>query len=319
MLNQLRVAWLAQRTSSTAMNSKTQTFNSLRPRLMGLAYRMLGTRSDAEDVLHDAWLRWNATDSAEVRSDEAWLKTTLTRLAIDRLRRAKIEREHYLGPWLPEPLSEADMSSPDLALEREEDVSIAFLTMLETLAPEERAVFVLHDILDDDYADIAETVGKSQAACRQMVHRARERLTSRRRRFLVDDATRTRMLERFIAATQRGDRNEIMALFANDAVMQSDGGGKALAVQRPLLGAERISWLWFALARRASLRAERRIVSVNGEPALASFYNGRLHSVGVIETDGERIYAYYTIANPDKLGSFQYLAPVGSRPEATQS
>lgn len=301
------------------MDSKAATFNALRPRLMSVAYRMLGTRSDAEDVLHDAWLRWSSADASEVRSEEAWLKTTVTRLAIDRLRRAKLERETYFGPWLPEPLSEADMRSPDLAIERDEDLSIAFLTMLETLAPEERAVFVLHDILDDDYADIAETVGKSQAACRQMVHRARERLTSRRRRFLVDDATRTRMLEKFIAATQRGDRNEIMALFASDAVMQSDGGGKALAVRRPLFGAERISWLWFALARRTHLRAERRIVSVNGEPALASFYNGRLHSLAVIETDGERIHAYYTIANPDKLGSFRHLAPIDSRPEATES
>lgn len=289
------------------MDQRTQTFDSLRARLLGVAYRMLGSRADAEDVLHDAWLRWTTADPAEIRSAEAWLKTTLTRLAIDRLRRAKVERENYFGPWLPEPLSDADLTSPEIELERDEDVSIAFLTMLETLAPEERAVFVLHDILDDDYADIAEMIGKSQAACRQMVHRARERLTARRKRFLVDDATRTRMLERFIAAAQRGDRNEIMSLFAHDAVMKSDGGGKAVAVWRPLFGAERISWLWYALSRRAKFSAERRIVRVNGQPALASIYNGRLHSVAVIETDGERIHALYTIANPDKLRSFRDL------------
>lgn len=212
-----------------------------------------------------------------------------------------------MGPWLPEPLSEADMSSPDIELERDDDVSIAFLSLLEALSPEERAVFVLHDILDDDYADIAETVGKSQAACRQMVHRARERLTSKRKRYLVDEETRKRMLERFIAAANRGDRDEIMALFANDAVMTSDGGGKAIAVRRPLLGAERIAWLWFAIAWRGRLRGERRIVRVNGEPAIASFYNGRLHSVATIETDGERIYGFYSIANPDKLRSFRGL------------
>jgi RNA polymerase sigma-70 factor, ECF subfamily len=228
-------------------------------------------------------------------------------LSIDRLRKAKLEREHYLGPWLPEPLAESDMNSPEMVLEQDEDVSIAFLTMLETLSPEERAVFVLHDILDDDYADIAETVGKSQAACRQMVHRARERLTSKRRRYLVDDETRTRMLDKFIAAAHRGDRDEIMSIFTSDAVMTSDGGGKAIAVQRPLHGAERIAWLWFAIARRAGLRAQRRIVRVNGEPAIASFYNGKLHSVAVIDTDGERIYAFYTIANPDKLRSFRNL------------
>jgi RNA polymerase sigma-70 factor (ECF subfamily) len=284
---------------------------------MGVAYRMLGTRSDAEDVLHDAWLRWSSTNESEVRSEEAWLKTIVTRLAIDRLRRAKVERETYFGPWLPEPLSEADMSSPELAIERDEDLSIAFMTLLETLAPEERAVFVLHDILDDDYADIAEMLGKSQAACRQMVHRARERLTARRQRYLVDDATRTRMLERFIAAAQRGDRDEIMSLFTSDAVMKSDGGGKAIAVQRPLLGAKRIAWLWFALARRKNIRAERRLIRVNGEPALASFYNGRLHSVAAIDTDGERIHALYTIANPDKLRSFQYLVTEGAGASST--
>ncbi|NLG75786.1 MAG: RNA polymerase sigma factor SigJ [Xanthomonadaceae bacterium] len=289
------------------MSTHLDIFRTLRPQLMGIAYRMLGTRADAEDVLHDAWLKWQATDPSEVRSPEAWLKTATTRLAIDRLRRAKVEREHYPGPWLPEPLSQADMSSPEIELERDDDVSIAFLTLLEALSPEERAVFVLHDILDDDYADIAETLGKSQAACRQMVHRARERLTSRRKRYLVDEETKKRMLERFLVAANRGDRDEIIALFASDAVMMSDGGGKALAVRRPLIGAERIAWLWFAIARRGHLRAARRIVTVNGEPAIASFYEGRLHSVATIETDGERIQRFYTIANPDKLRSFQDL------------
>jgi RNA polymerase sigma-70 factor, ECF subfamily len=289
------------------MNREAHIFVSLRPQLLGIAYRMLGSRADAEDVLHDAWLRWSATDMEKIRSAEAWLKTAVTRLSIDRLRKAKLERETYAGPWLPEPLSDAELTSPEFALERDDDISIAFLTLLESLSPEERAVFVLHDILDDDYVDVAETVGKSQAACRQLVHRAREKLTSKRRRYPVDDATRTRMLEKFIEAASRGDRAEIMKVFAADAIMISDGGGKAIALRRPLLGAERISWLWFAVSRRADLRAERRFIRVNGEPALASFYNGKLHSVAVIETDGERIHALYTIANPDKLAAFRDL------------
>ncbi len=266
---------------------------------------MLGSRSDAEDVLQDAYLRWHAADATEVRSSEAWLMTAVTRLSIDRLRKAKVERETYFGPWLPEPLSGTDMDSPEIALERDADVSIAFLTLLETLSPEERAAFVLHDIFDDDYADIAATLEKTQAACRQMVHRARERLTSKHRRFLVDDATRTRMLEKFIAAANRGDRDELISLFTNDAVMTSDGGGKALAVHRPLLGARRIALLWFAVARRSGARVHRQIVYVNGEPALAMFYSHRLHSVAAIDTDGERIHAIYSIANPDKLRSFK--------------
>jgi RNA polymerase sigma-70 factor, ECF subfamily len=288
-----------------ATNFKADTFASHRAHLFGIAYRMLGSRSDAEDVLHDAWLRWDTADASAVRSSEAWLTTAVTRLSIDRLRKAKTERENsYFGPWLPEPLSDTVMRSPDVALERDEDVSLAFLTLLEALSPEERAVFVLHDILDDDYADIAETVGKSPAACRQMVHRARERLTAKRRRFMVDDATRTKMLEKFIAAANRGDRDELMALFADDAIMTSDGGGKAVAAIRPLHGAQRIAWLWFAIARRRLGALERRIVRVNGEPALATFVFGRLHSVSTIETDGRRIYSYLSIANPDKLHAF---------------
>jgi len=265
---------------------------------------MLGSRADAEDVLQDAYLRWHDADMTAIRSTEAWLTTTVTRLAIDRLRRIKVEREAYFGPWLPEPLAESDMNTPEAAAEFEGDVSIAFLTVLETLAPEERAAFILHDIVDDDYVDIAEALGKSEAACRQMVHRARERLTSRRRRFVVDDATRIRMLERFIGAVSSGDRREILAVFDKDATMISDGGGKALAVYRPLHGAERISMLWYAVARRPVLQPVREIVRVNGEPAIASYYLGKLHSVATIDTDGERIYAYYSIANPDKLGAF---------------
>jgi len=289
---------------------KLESFTRYRARLFGIGYRMLGSRADAEDVLHDAWVRWQTTDM-DVSSAEAWLVTAVTRLAIDRLRHAKVEREAYTGPWLPEPLSNEDMDSPDIALERDEDVSIAFLTLLETLSPEERAVFVLHDILDEDYADIAEIVGKSDAACRQMVHRARERLTSKRRRFKVDDDIRRKMLERFVSAANRGDRNELIALFASDATLTSDGGGKVVASLRPLLGAERIANLWYAVARRSTPGVVvRSVIHVNGELALGTFVHGRLYSVSTIETDGERITAYYSIVNPDKLGSFRGLSQI---------
>lgn len=289
------------------MDSRLDIFNQHRQRLFGIAYRMLSSRADAEDVLQDAWLRWHGANTAEVRSSEAWLTTTVTRLSIDRLRRAKIEREAYFGPWLPEPLSDGDMSTPEAAAELQSDISIVFLTLLETLAPEERAAFILHDVVDDDYVDIAEALGKTEAACRQMVHRARERLTSRRRRFVVDDAVRIRMLQKFIGVVGNGNREELITLFAQDATMISDGGGKTVAVHRPLHGAERIAMLWYALARRRPDQSQRRIVWVNGEPAIALFWDGRLHSVSTIETDGECIHAYYSIANPDKLKSFRNL------------
>jgi len=287
-----------------AVQSKTEIFTAHRARLFGIAYRMLGTRVDAEDVLQDAYLRWHSADAAEVQSPEAWLTTATTRLSIDRLRRMKVEREAYFGPWLPEPLSEVDMQTPEVAAELDSDVSVAFLAMLEALAPEERAAFILHDVIDDDYVDIADALGKSEAACRQMVHRARQRLTARRRRFVIDDATRIRMLEKFVGAVASGDREKIMALFAEDAVLVSDGGGKAKAASRPLHGAQRISKLWYAVARRQSGSPDRRIVRVNGEPGIAFFLNGHLHSVAVIETDGELIHRYFSILNPDKLAAF---------------
>lgn len=280
------------------------TFEAHRARLFGLAYRMLGVRAEAEDVVQDAFLRWKDVNVAAIRSSEAWLTTTVTRLSIDRLRKLKTEREHYFGPWLPEPLGEHDLRTPELAAELQDDVSIAFLTLLEALAPEERAAFVLHDVLDDDYVDIAEALGKTEAACRQLVHRARERVTSKRRRFQVDDATRRRMLERFMAIAATGDRKQIVQLFAADAVLTSDGGGKATAVHRPLFGAERIANLYWAIARNYSPRLETRVVNVNGELGVGYYWDGKLRSLIAVETDGEVIHAVYTIRNPDKLQAF---------------
>jgi RNA polymerase sigma-70 factor, ECF subfamily len=279
-------------------------FESHRAKLFGLAYRMLGVRAEAEDVLQDAYLRWQNIDPAEVRSSEAWLTTSVTRLAIDRLRKLKTERESYFGPWLPEPLAEHDLRTPELAAELEDDISIAFMTLLEALAPEERAAFVLHDVLDDDYVDIAEALGKTEAACRQLVHRARERVTSKRRRFQVDDATRRRMLERFIAVAAKGNRKEIVELFAADAILTSDGGGKARAVFRPLFGAERISYLYYAIARNLTPQVEIKIVTVNGELGIGYYWHGAVRSLVALETDGERIHSLYTIRNPDKLRAF---------------
>jgi RNA polymerase sigma-70 factor (ECF subfamily) len=290
-------------TSPTTANA--EIFSGHRPRLFGIAYRMLGSKADAEDVLQDAWLRWHEQDTRELRSTEAWLTTTVTRLAIDRLRSAKVQREAYFGPWLPEPLSEVELITPETHAEFASDLSLAFLALLERLGQEERAAFVLHDVFDCDYDDIAETLGKTQAACRQLVHRARERVTAERRRFKVDDQTRTDMLLRFVDVARRGDFEEIKALFAADATMTSDGGGKATAVFRILYGAERIARLWYVVSKHRQDKGERRIVRVNNEPGLGSYWRNRLHSVSTIDTDGERIYAYYSVANPDKLAAFR--------------
>lgn len=287
-------------------------FESHRARLYGLAYRMLSVRAEAEDVLQEAYLRWRDVDPASIRSTEAFLTTTVTRLCIDRLRKLKVERESYFGPWLPEPLAQEDLSTPEMEAELRDDVSIAFLALLEALAPDERAAFVLHDVLDDDYVDIAEALGKTEAACRQLVHRARERVTAKRRRFQVDDATRRRMLERFITVARSGDRKRIIELFATDAVMTSDGGGKAAAVWRPMIGAERLSWFWHARMRHTDPNVEIRLVEINGELGIGYFSAGQVRTLVTIETDGERVHSMYALRNPEKLSGF-----AGARSQTT--
>jgi RNA polymerase sigma-70 factor, ECF subfamily len=287
------------------MSANVEIFAGHRDRLFGIAYRMLGSRADAEDVLQDAWLRWQEQDLGALRSTEAWLTTMVTRLAIDRLRSVKAQRTAYVGPWLPEPLAEAEIVTPESQAEFASDLSMAFMTMLERLGEEERAAFVLHDAFDCDYEDIAATLGKTAVACRQLVHRARERVTSERRRFRVDEQTRIGLLHRFIAAANTGDFETIKAMFAPDARMTSDGGGKTVAVRRVLHGADRIARLWWAVARRADARhIERRLVRISGEMGFAFYFKGRLHSVATLDSDGERIYGYYSVANPDKLRIF---------------
>jgi RNA polymerase sigma-70 factor, ECF subfamily len=287
---------------SASATANVEIFAGHRDRLFGIAYRMLGSRADAEDVLQDAWLRWHEQDASQLRSTEAWLTTMVTRLAIDRLRTAKAQRAAYFGPWLPEPLAEIEVATPESHAEFASDVSVAFMHLLERLGEEERAAFVLHDVFDCDYDDIAETLGKTPAACRQLVHRARERVTTERRRFRVDEAARIDMLKRFMAAAESGDFDAIKSMFTPDALMTSDGGGKAIAVFRPLLGAARIARLWWAISRRPEAPGiERRLVRVNGEVGVAFYFRGRLHSLATVDTDGERIHNYYSISNPDKL------------------
>src|SRR5690348_8683877 len=199
------------------MQDRSGEFERHRPRLFGIAYRMLGSRTDAEDVLQDAYLRWHRGTAEELRSAEAWLVTAVTRLCIDRLRAARTEREAYVGPWLPEPLIGDTAPTPDARAELSSSLSIAFLVVLEQLAPEERAAFLLHEVFDSDYAEIAEILGKSEAACRQIVSRARKRVRENRPRVKVTEVARQRLLDRFVNAVQTQDKDALLALFAQDA------------------------------------------------------------------------------------------------------
>jgi RNA polymerase sigma-70 factor (ECF subfamily) len=276
-------------------------FEAVRSRLFGLAYRMLGSRADAEDVVQETYVRWHRAKQHEIDNAEAWLVTAATRLAIDRLRRLKTEREAYVGPWLPEPILRDD-EMPDRHLELASDLSMAMLTLLETLAPDERAAFLLHDVFEVEYGRIASILDKSEAACRQMIHRARERVRGSRKRFESSEAGKAALLEKFKAAVEASDEQALLALFAPDAIWTADGGGKTAAGPRPLVGVEAIVRLLLGL-RRNYWTSDRvlEFVTVNGEPGLCIRDGGQLKAVMAFDTDGGQIASVYAVLNPDKL------------------
>lgn len=284
------------------MDPQTTLFQQHRSRLFGLAYRMLGTPSDAEDVLHDAWLRWHAQDIAALDDPEAWLVTVTTRLALDRLRRAKTEREHYPGPWLPEPLL-AEMDQPEVQLERAESLTLSFLLLLERLSPEERAAFLLREVFDYSHAEAAAMLEISEDACRQRVHRAKQRLRQERPRQLTPDTSRQhRLLERFADALRQPDMATLRALFAEDAVHISDGGGLVTATLHPLHGAERLARLYLQIGLHQQADGVRHeIHQLNGTPALLSWHGDTLISASWIDDDDTGISAIHALRHPEKL------------------
>ena len=277
-------------------------FDAVKPRLFGLAYRMLGSRAEAEDVVQEAYIRWHQADETTVRNPEAWLVTTATRLAIDRLRALKVEREAYVGPWLPEPLIGSAPAPPDRNLELASDLSIAFLVLLERLAPEERAAFLLHDVFDCGYPEIAALLGKTEAASRQIVHRARARVRGEQQRFQTTDEARGKLLETFIAAVEARDEQSLLRLFAPDATWTADGGGKAAAVPHPIAGADAIVKLLLGLQKRFSREGiMMRLGTVNGETGVLISLGDRVAAAVTVVMDGDRIASAYAIVNPDKL------------------
>lgn len=278
-----------------------QTFDRLRPRLQGIAYRMLGSVAEAEEVVQDAWLRWHETDALALDSAEAWLVTVTTRLSIDRLRAAKKQREHYTGFWLPEPLLSDSPSTPEQLLERADQISLAFLRVLERLSPEARAAYLMREVFDADYGAVALMIGKSEAACRQLVHRAKTQLREAQPRYAVPQDTHHRLLGKFAAALVGGDFAALKSLLADDAELIGDGGGKVPSFGKPLVGAQRIAQLFFAAERRHGSRQRVELVLLNGEWGLLRFIEGALESAQSYETDGERIVRIHVQRNPDKL------------------
>lgn len=276
-------------------------FAALRPRLFSIAYRMLGTRADAEDVVQDAWLRWHSADQTQLQSAEAWLVTVTTRLSIDRLRTRKTERETYIGWWLPEPLVELDERTPESAAELASEVSVAFMWVLERLSPEERAAFLLRQVFDHDYKDIAEMIGKSEAACRQLVHRAQGRVQQEQPRFDVPRDTHRELLATFMQAASSGDRVAMKALMTDEVQLVSDGGGKVNSFLHIVRGAGRVAGLFWSLRNQCPDKAIYRIATINGEPGLLRYVDGKIESAQSFIVDDGRIVAVFVMRNPDKL------------------
>ena len=282
-------------------------FERYRPRLFGIAYRMLGSVEDAEDVLQEAFLRWHQADAAAVRAPEGWLVAVTTRIAIDQLRRASTERERYAGAWLPEPIS-SPSDAPDRRLEMVSDLSMAFLVLLEKLGLEERAAFLLRDVFNTDYGEIAQVLGKSESACRQLVHRARERVRGARSRFAVPAETKERLLERFLAAIEADDQEALLALVAEDATWTADGGGRVSASRRTVVGADRIVRLLLGLERKWCVSMRHSVAWINGEPAILTHEGDSLRCTTSVETDGERLVAFFRVLNPEKLRHVEHTA-----------
>jgi len=285
-------------------------FEAERPRLAALAYRMLGERTAAEDVVQDAWIRWQSANRSDIQFASAWLTTVTTRLAIDALTSARARRERYVGPWLPEAIVvEGDSAeAPDAPLERRGEVNLALMWTMERLGPEERAAYLLHDMFETDYADIAATLDKSEPACRQLVSRARKRVGSDKVRFDVSPQEVSDLLDRFMTATASHDKAEILSLLSPDAVAISDGGGKVSAALRPLEGADEIVQVWMAVAsRRADLPPLRRVMA-NGLPALAILTGGEEDMIITLMPGADgRIGWIYILRNPEKLAASSAL------------
>jgi RNA polymerase sigma-70 factor (ECF subfamily) len=277
-------------------------FQQHRPVLFGIAYRMLGSAADAEDILQDAWLSWSRVDLAVVAEPRAYLARTVTNLSLNRLSSAAVQREAYVGPWLPEPL----VTAPDASgqAEQAEAVSLAMLVVLESLSPLERAVFILKEVFGFAYADIAGMLDRTEASVRQVGHRARSSVQARRPRYEAPAELRRRATEEFLAACLGGDLNRVMEMLAPDVTLWSDGGGKIRAALRPILGPDKVArWIVGILTVRPIPDMTAEFVNVNGDPGLLVLSAGVPDSVFCVELDETGgIAGLRIIRNPDKLG-----------------
>ena len=278
-----------------------QVFDQHRNLLFAIAYRMLGLVMDAEDMVQESFLRWHTVCADAIVSPKAYLTTLITRLCIDHLRSAKVQREEYIGPWLPTPIF-TDTMSPEQTVDQHASISMAFLLMLERLSPVERAVFLLREVFDYDYVTIANIVEKSEAACRQTMRRARQHLDEKEARFAPDMQVQEKLLQQFLQLTMSGDIDSLLNLLAEDVVSMSDGGGQVAAATKPIYGAKSVGRFMLGLSKRATPDMQFSIRQANGQLALYIASDGQPFAIFMFDfSDDGQISKIYGVNNPDKI------------------
>jgi RNA polymerase sigma-70 factor (ECF subfamily) len=282
-------------------STRLEAFNQERRLLFGIAYRMTGSVVDSEDLLQEAFLRWQNAPDEEITSPQAYLSTIVTRLAIDYLRSAKVRREVYIGPWLPEPLLTSEALSPLDSYEHQESISTAFLVLLESLSPVERAVFLLREVFDYEYREIAAIVNKSEANCRQLFKRARQRVTERQARYEVSEEEQQELAVQFATACTTGDLHGLINLLAEDIVIYTDGGGVVQAARNPIHGPDKVARFLLGIINKTPEEFTVRFTSLNGQAGLIAYLEGHPLTTITLDIQGGRLQNVYVVANPDKL------------------
>jgi RNA polymerase sigma-70 factor (ECF subfamily) len=292
-----------------AISTRLATFDQYRSLLFSIAYRMLGSVADAEDMLQETFIRWQQAGDDDIRSPRSFLVTILSRLCINQLQSARVQREEYVGQWLPEPIVTDPASDPLGLIKTDESLSMAFLVLLERLSPIERAVFLLREVFEYEYSEIAAFLGQSEVNCRQILRRARQHVSTMRPRFEASAQKKDDLLERFLNAIGTGDMDGLLALLSHDVVLYSDGGGKALAVPNLIHGAGNVArGILGAFSKLLPKALVRRLARINGESGVVSYLKGKPFSVLTLDEVDGRVRAIYILTNPEKLAHVPELS-----------
>jgi RNA polymerase sigma-70 factor, ECF subfamily len=298
--------------SNPEASIRLATFDQYRSLLFSIAYRMLGSVADAEDMLQETFIRWQQAANNNIDSPRAFLVTIVSRLCINHLQSARVQREEYVGQWLPEPIVTDPGSDPLAIIKVDESLSMAFLVLLERLTPVERAVFLLREVFEYEYSEIAAVLGQSEVNCRQILRRARQHVSAMRPRFKVSSKKQNDLLQRFLEAMGTGDMKGLVALLSSDVVLHSDGGGKAIAVPNLIHGADNVArGILGGFRKLLPKTLVRRLARINGEPGVVSYLDGKPYSVFTLDAVDGRVRAIYILTNPEKLS---HLAELPANP-----